>query len=147
MALKQNMSTVQSKVYSLETDMKHMKSKHTDYDHSIQTYSSLCDSVLKSQSSVNDRIDQLNDKIDFLLSSEIENIKTEHNDLKEDFLDTKCRQMCENLIFTGISEAYLRQNEYENCENTLTTFLSEHMNIHDNIKFDRVHRLGRFKRH
>ena len=145
--LKQNMSAVQSKVYSLETDMKHMKSKHTDYDHSIQTYSSLCDSVLKSQSSINDRIDQLNDKIDFLLSSEIENIKTEHNDLKEDFLDTKCRQMGENLIFTGISEAYLRQNEYENCENTLTTFLSEHMNIHDNIKFDRVHRLGRFKRH
>lgn len=113
------MSTVQSKVYSLETDMKDMKSKHTDYYHSIQTYSSLCDSVLKSHSNINDRIDQLNDKIDFLLSSEIENIKTEHNDLKEDFLDTKCRQMCENLIFTGIGEAYLRQNEYENCENNI----------------------------
>lgn len=144
--LKQNMSSVNSKVYTLETDMKHIKSKQTDYDSSIDSYSSLCDSVLKSQSDLNERVDALSAKIDFLLTSEIEHIKTEHNDLKEDFLDSKCRQMCENLIFTGIHEVFLQPNEYENCENTLREFLSRQMNIQDDIKFDRVHRLGRFRR-
>ena len=74
-------------------------------------------------------------------------MKIEHNDLKEDFLDSKCRQMCENLIFTGIHEVYLMSGEFENCENTLCEFLSQHMNIQQNIKFDRVHRLGRYKRY
>lgn len=91
-------------------------------------------------------MDELDAKIDFLLTSEIENIKIEHNGLKEDFLDSKCRQMCENLIFTGINEVFLGPNEYENYENTLREFLSRQMNIQDEIKFDRVHRLGRFRR-
>ena len=55
--------------------------------------------------------------------------------------------MCENLMFTGINEPNLRQGEYEDCENILRVCLSQHMDIHDNIKVDRVHRLGRFKRY
>ena len=54
--------------------------------------------------------------------------------------------MCENLIFTGIEEVVLSHGEGENCELTLRRFLAECMNITDNIHFDHVHRLGRYKR-
>ena len=54
--------------------------------------------------------------------------------------------MCENLIFTGIKEVQLGQNEQEDCERTLKMFLAKDMFIHDDIKFDRIHRLGRYER-
>ena len=47
--------------------------------------------------------------------------------------------MRENLIFTGISEA-----EKEDTENTPRKFLADEMTIHQDIPFDRVHRLGKF---
>ena len=144
--LKQSMSTVQNKVNTIEVDMKHIKSKQTEYDSSVNTCSDLCDEVLKSQASINQRIDELNNKLKFLQTSEIENIKHEHNDLREEFLDTKCRQMCENLIFTGINQVYLGPGEHENCENTLVAFLARHMSIYEDIQFDRVHHLGRYRR-
>ena len=144
--LKQCMTTVQNKVYTIETDMSCIKTKQTEYDTSISTYSSLCDEVLKSQDQMNKRIDQISSTLNFLQVSEIENIKSEHANLREDFLDTKCRQMCENLIFTGINEIELRPGEQENCERTLIGFLGEHMQIYDQIQFDRVHRLGRYRR-
>ena len=72
-------------------------------------------------------------------------IKKDHNELKEDFLDTKTRQMCEHLIFTGINE--LTPGQGENCEITLRNHVAEtKMGIFDEIQFDRVHRLGRYKK-
>ena len=145
-ALKQSMTTVENKVYTIENDLTHIKHKQIEYDTSITTYSSLCDEVLKSQEQLNKIIDEINNTLTYLQVSEIENIKSEHSNLREDFLDTKCRQMCENLIFTGISEVELTQSQQENCERTLVNFLAEHMQIYDQIQFDRVHRLGRFRR-
>ena len=40
-------------------------------------------------------------------------MKLDQIDLREEFLDTKSRQMCENLIFTGISEVFLNPGEVE----------------------------------
>ena len=96
--LKQSMASVQSKLYTVENEVTKLKTNHIEYDKSIETYSDLCDNVLKTQSKTNERLDTLNAKVDFLLNSEIETMKIEHNDLKEDFLDSKCRPMCENLI-------------------------------------------------
>ena len=144
--LKQCMTTVQTKMYTMEVDMSHIKTKQSEYDTSIQTYSSLCDEVLKSQSKINQRIDELSNTLNFLQTSELENIKSDHQDLREDFLDTKCRQMCENLIFTGIEEVQLGLDEKEDCEKTLVKFLTEVMCIYTEIEFDRVHRLGRYRR-
>lgn len=144
--LQQTVTQIQTKVYSIDTDLTHVKSKHSEYEKSIQAYSNMCDDVLKSQVATNERINKLDEKIDYLLNSEIENMKLEHNNLKEDFLDSKTRQMCENLIFTGIPEVLLNPGEIENCEATLREFLSYQMAINDNIQFDRVHRLGRYKK-
>ena len=145
-ALKQCMTAVENKVYTIESDLTHIKTKQIEYDTSITTYSSLCDEVLKSQERLNKRIDEISGTLSFLQVSEIENIKSDHINLREDFLDTKCRQMCENLIFTGINEVQLVQGEQENCKRTLINFLAEHMQIYEQIQFDRVHRLGRYRR-
>ena len=144
--LKQCMSEVQNKVYTMEIDMGQIKTKQTEYDTSISTYSSLCDEALKSQEHMNRKIDEISNTLNFLQVSEIENIKSDHNDLREDFLDTKCRQMYENFIFTAIDEAELGPREQENCERTLITFLAEHVHIYDQIQFDRVPRLGRYRK-
>ena len=144
--LQQTVTQIQMKVYSIDTDMTNIKTKHRDYEKSIQTYSNMCDDVLKSQVATNERLNSLDDKINFILNTELENMKVEHNDLKEEFLDSKSRQMCENLIFTGIPEVSLNPGEIENCEETLREFLACEMDIRDNIQFDRVHRLGRYKR-
>ena len=145
--LKQSVSQIQTKVCYLENDLTQIKSKQTDFEKNVETYSSMCDDVLKSQVATNERISAINKKVEYLLSTEIENMKLDHNDLREEFLDTKSRQMCENLIFTGISEVFLNPGEVENCEQTLREFLSRQMSIQDEgIQFDRVHRLGRYKR-
>lgn len=146
-ALKQTVSQMQTKVFDMDNDLSQVKSKHTNYEDSIRVYSDMCDDIIKSQVATNDRISKLNEKVDSLLHIELENIKLEQQNLKEDFLDSKTRQMCENLIFTGIPEVSLNPGEVENCELTLRSFLSEQMGIHDqSIQFDRVHRLGRYKR-
>ena len=106
----------------------------------------MCDDILKSQVSANERISELENKMNNLLTPEIESIKKDHNERKEDFLDTKTRQMCENLIFTGIDEVTLNPGEVENCEATLRNHLAEKKGIFDEIQFDRVHRFGRYKR-
>ena len=106
----------------------------------------MCDDILKSQVSTNERISQLTNTMNNLLTPEIETMKKDHYELKEDFLDTKTRQMCENLIFTGIDEVSLNQGEFENCEATLRNHLAEKMGIFEDFKLDRVHRLGRYKR-
>ena len=106
----------------------------------------MCDDILKSQVSTNERISQLTNTMNNLLTPEIETMKKDHYELKEDFLDTKTRQMCENLIFTGIDEVSLNQGEFENCEATLRSHLAEKMGIFEDIKLDRVHRLGRYRR-
>ena len=145
--LKQSVSQIQTKVCYLENDLTQIKSKQTDFEKNVETYSSMCDDVLKAQVATNERISAINKKVEYLLSTEIENMKSDQNDLREEFLYTKSRQMCENLIFTGISEVFLNPGEVENCEQTLREFLSRQMNIKDEgIQFDRVHRLGRYKR-
>ena len=146
-ALKQTVSQIQTKIFDIDNELSQVKSKHTKYEDSIRAYSDMCDDIIKSQVATNDRISKLSEKVDSLLHIEFENIKLEQQNLKEDFLDSKTRQMCENLIFTGIPEVSLNPGEVENCELTLRSFLSEQMGIHDqSIQFDRVHRLGRYKR-
>ena len=54
--------------------------------------------------------------------------------------------MRENLVFSGIPESELGRDEYEDCESLIRTVIREDMQIMRLIEFDRVHRLGRYKR-
>lgn len=119
--LQQTVSQIQTKIFDINNDLSQVKSKHTKYEDSIRAYSDMCDDIIKSQVATNDRISKLSEKVDSLLHTEFENIKLEQQNLKEDFLDSKTRQMCENLIFTGIPEVSLNPGEVENCEFSIGT--------------------------
>lgn len=89
--LQQTVAQIQIKVCSVFTEMASIKSKHIEYESSIQAYSNMCAEVLKSQVSKNERLNGL--------KSKIENLNLEHSNLREEFLDSKTHQICENLIY------------------------------------------------
>ena len=144
--LKQSVTQIETKMCYVDNDLTQIKSRQSEYEKSINTYSNMCDDILKAHVSTNERISQLTNTMNNLLTPEIETMKKDHYELKEDFLDTKTRQMCENLIFTGIDEVSLNRSEFENCEATLRNHMAEKMGIFEDIKLDRVHRLGRYRR-
>lgn len=67
-------------------------------------------------------------------------------EMKEEILDIKTRSMRDNLLFGGISRV-LRTNEerreFEDTESVLKDFIVKEMDIHGQISFERVHRLGK----
>jgi len=76
-----------------------------------------------------------------ILEGRLTRAEKEISDLKEQLTMQEARSMQDNLKFYGIKE-----NENENCEETITTFLREKMKINEQdilkIHFDRVHRTG-----
>ena len=123
--LKQSVTQIETKMCYVDNDLTQIKSRQSEYEQSINTYSNMCDDILKAQVSTNERISQLTNTMNNLLTPEIETMKKDHYELKEDFLDTKTRQMWENLIFTGIDEVSLNRGEFENCEATLRNHMAE----------------------
>ena len=58
-------------------------------------------------------------------------------------VDSKCREMRDNLVFTNIGEVLETNSSgilHENTEQVLTGFLATKLRL-DNIKFERVHRV------
>ena len=72
------------------------------------------------------------------MKEEIENLKKECEMMKERLIDARSRSMKYNLIFNGIEE-----NENEDCEETLKTFLKDEMKVEDEMTFVNVHRIGK----
>ena len=66
----------------------------------------------------------------------------QHAKMEEKLIDLQWRSMRENVIFTGIHDP---GDPKEDTESTLRTFLTDEMNIHYEIPFDRVHRLGKYE--
>ena len=59
--------------------------------------------------------------------------------------DLECRGRRNNLIFHGIPRGAPRRGESKDCESTLKETLSSHLGIRpEDLKLDRVHRLGGF---
>lgn len=68
----------------------------------------------------------------------IDTLAVENESLKSRLVDMQCRQMKNNLIFTGLHE----QTE-EDCELKLRRFIENEMNITHYIEFGKVHRFGK----
>ncbi|MEW8563212.1 MAG: hypothetical protein AB2541_13945, partial [Candidatus Thiodiazotropha sp.] len=122
-------------------DVSSLNAKISDYDNSIQSYSDLCDSVVKSNEDLDSKVDYVLDRL-ITLQIQQNDIQEMQNKTTEKIIDMQCRSMRENLIFTGISESDLNRGESENTEAILKDFLRTEMNIDRDISFDRVHRLG-----
>ena len=136
--LKQSVSSVQLQVSNVDTSIKNVQTQMHEYDASINHFNDLCDGIMQENSSKSTLLEELDKRVSKLEDDNVE-IKDKHEKLEEKLTEVQWRSMRENLIFTGISEA-----EKGDTENTLRRFLADEMTIHQDIPFDRVHRLGKF---
>ena len=61
--LKQSVNKTTNKVENLDTDIKSMQIKISEYDRSIQNYSDLCDDITSSNSQTEAQISQILEKV------------------------------------------------------------------------------------
>ena len=117
-------------------------SKINEYDTSIQNYSDICVSVVRTSAESKSKLDVLKRMSQLELGKHIYKKTIQINKI----IDQQWRSMRQNLIFTGINKPYLHRGQNEDCESNLVHFLRTELYISFDIHFDRVHRLGRFKR-
>ena len=140
---KNDVSRLNSEVFSAKAKFSVLNDKMESYDSSIQSYSNLCDGIVTANTEANSKIDHLMDKV-MTLELDQDEMRAKQSKQEEKLIDLQWRGMRENLIFTGIGEPSLARGEYENVELTLRNFLRIEMDITEPIPFDRVHRLGKF---
>lgn len=139
--MKQDLSRMQNSLYDMGQEVSGVNSRMKDYDESILNFNDKYDQILSENSN--------NDKLLKDLCTQVDRMQVEQEALYEQqsksesrITDLQCRSMRDNLLFTGIEEPELQENEFEDTENTLNQFLSKEMNINRAIPFHRVHRLG-----
>ena len=143
-AVKTSVSQIQSNLASLDKDVNKINTNMLDYDLSIQTYSDLCDDVIQDRKQSDTRINELCERMD-QLEGHVTGLSEKQSKIDDTVVDLQCRSMRDNLIFTGIQEVQLEDDEYEDVEKSLNTFLEIQMGIRKLFDFHRVHRLGAYK--
>ena len=143
--IKQDVSKVNSKVDTLQTEMKQLHSKISEYDNTVQKYSDMCDDVSMINSDIDTKLNELQKQVNSIQCKQTE-LNKKQDQSNERLNDIQYRSMQENLIFSGIPENSNIRNGSENCEAIIKNFIDVELNIKNEIKFDRVHRLGKFNR-
>ena len=129
--LNQKMTETNITVNRIDTEVGAMKTRFDEYEKSIIFYNELCDGIIIKNTNLESRVEELSENL---------------SSMTEKLVDVQWRSMRENLVFSGISEPTLEKGEQENCEARIKQFLYEDMRLEQEFSFDRVHRLGRFKR-
>lgn len=129
--LSKSVSETSTNVRKIDQEVKTLKSKVTEYEESVHFYNDICDTLINSNTELKNRLVTLEQS-------------QAANDDK--LVDMQWRGMRENLVFSGIPESQLSRDEYEDCESLIRAVIREDMQIMRHIEFDRVHRLGRYKR-
>ncbi|MCG8046716.1 MAG: hypothetical protein N0E48_13935, partial [Candidatus Thiodiazotropha endolucinida] len=142
--IKQSVAHVETKMAGFENDIQKANATIIEYDQSIQSYSDWCDDIINSHKRSDELVTKLCDRIESLESA-FDSLYEQQMKNENTVVDLQCRSMRDNLIFTGISEVDLGDNEYENVEKSLSEFFQNEMGISRRIEFHRVHRLGAYK--
>lgn len=161
--IESSISSVKTEITNLKSDNVVLRSNLSEMDSFCQSVSDFVDDCNRHKSSTNSYIKQL--------EQENKSLRTDYNEikdanknllstvsaLKEKILEIESRSMRSNLLFFGIDECEenLRDRSYrEDSEKLLKDFMKSEMTFEeadsinpDEIKFDRVHRLGRPKFH
>ncbi len=76
-----------------------------------------------------------------------DSLKLENLKLKESLIDSRCRSVRDNLIFTNIPESE-PDSSYVECEKVLRSFIKDklHMSNSEDIKFKHVHHPGQYRK-
>ena len=120
-----------------------------DLQTSVQFISADYDSVEAKQSSNSVLLTEQHQSMNYL-HTETESIKESSNEIRDlhaelnaQLIDSKCREMRDNLVFTNIGEVletYSSVIMFVITEQVLTGFLATKLRL-DPIKFERVHRI------
>ena len=137
--IEKTVNKISSKVETLETKMKTMETKVSECEKSSTFISGEFEKTKDQLKSANEDVKRLNSKCkDF--ESVIKTLETKNKTLEDKTNDLEFRSMRENLLFHGIEES---QNE--NYELLVKRFIAEDLEIGEDIKIDRAHRLGKPK--
>lgn len=99
--LKQTISQTHVQVAKLDDDVTHMKRQMSDYDKSINTYSDLCDNIVKTSAEYNSKVNYLMKKVDQIDFRQKE-VVTQQMKGDDRLVELQWRSMRDNLIFTDI---------------------------------------------
>ena len=150
--IENEISFVRSEISNIKKDNLDINRRLMDIEiisqNTSDNFDHLCQQNEQSSKRIND-LQKENESLNISLSE----LRMNHTDLKEEFLELKTRSMQENLLFFGIPEQPRSENGNirENTEATLRSFMATELPLDspeclDTITFDRVHRLGYPKR-
>ena len=141
--IKREMSSACTNILGIQTEMKTIKTKMSDYDNTIQQYSDICDDLTTNNSEVDIRVDLMMNRLHTLQDKQ-QDINQKQQETCEKLTDIQWRSMRDNLIFSGIPEERQFREKGENCEEVIQNLISTELQIPDQISIDCAHRLGRF---
>ena len=134
--VKQTVSENARTIDAINKQMRSLQLKIDDYDNNVLEYSNICDNVITANTELGSKVNDMLYRV---------------STVEDKVVDVQWRNMRENLIFTGIPESERQYDGYgrikpEDCKSVIKEFLRSEMFISRDIQFDRVHRLGKFRR-
>ena len=126
-----SVNKITDQVYTMNTKINSLEAKMANVEQSREFDSKSIDLLQEKQN-----------KIDSIL----EKMQKLEADQKEKLLDIQSREMRDNLIFYKIPEQ--RDETAQDCEDKVRNLIEREMNVSSarEIRFHRVHRIGRFNR-
>lgn len=153
LSIEKEVTHLRSEVAKSKSDQSSLNSRLSEVEKFCETFSDVVDDTIQFKRKIQESVSELQQD-NKSINTQIQSIKNNNTKLNDLCLHIQTRSMEENLIFFGVEEA--RQgsgNGRENTEQTIRTFIKEtlqndttinqdsQINI-DDIKFDRVYRLG-----
>ena len=149
--VKSKVATLENTVKAIDNGVKRISDQVNIHQSKIQTQSEICEDARTASAYSKVRVDDI--------SAQVQQVLIDNDDLRRDnetmrsqlekadraIVDLQCRSMRDNLLFVGIHEPEYVENDPEDVEKTLDSFLAQEMNITDKIPFHRVHRMGTYE--
>ena len=139
--LKKNRAHAEVQVYDMSKQVEHVHSLITDYSDSMDHYNQTFDDILTNESSNKSTVDEICERV-ARIEADQSDFQLIQDSAKSKIIDLQCRSMCDNLLFTRIEESDIKMKILKSC---CRSFLSDKFQIGDDIPFDRVHRVGKYK--
>ena len=140
--LKEELSTVNSKIEEMKSDIKEEMTKQSGV---IENMKERIENSEKEITDLNTKIEkELRGKNKDLVSrleaveKKLSNVSVTMKDLRWRAIDTESRMRRNNLIFYGIKE-----EKDENCLRKIEKFLNQELNIKEPVAIQRAHRFGK----
>jgi uncharacterized protein YsxB (DUF464 family) len=150
--LQSEVTHLKTSVHGIRDTYKSISNKVDDMETFCATVSDITDDMSSHRRKIDSEISELKAKNQYL-ENEIHNLRQSNTQLKSMCLQVQSRSMANNLLFFGLDEAPPTDNQRENTESVLRTFLRNYIQDNeivnaefpvntDSIKFEKVHRLG-----